>query len=87
MIYQNYNCQQLSDERGKLRGEVSRITSLQQENANTDTAMMTVGIIIFWPALFALAATKDRKEELGKLKGELESVETAMKSRQCAPGE
>jgi hypothetical protein len=49
--------------------------------------MMAVGLIIFWPALFALAATKDRKEELGKLKGELEAVETAMKSRQCAPGE
>jgi len=86
MIYQSWECKNILDEQGRIRSELNRISSLQQENANTDTAMMTVGVIIFWPALFALAATKDRKEELGKLKGESDALDAVIKQKQCAPG-
>jgi len=65
------------------------VSGLQRENANADAAMMTVGIIILWPVLFGLAATKDRKEELGRLKGEYEAVDLSSRTKQCtapAPG-
>ncbi len=44
---------------------------------------MGVGLILFWPALFGLAATKDRKEELGRLKGEYEAIDHNIRGKQC----
>ena len=44
---------------------------------------MTVGLILFWPALFGLAATRDRKDDLGRLKGEYEAVELQGRKKQC----
>jgi hypothetical protein len=88
-MYQNWSCEQLVDERTRLVKEVDRVSGLQRENANADTAMMTVGLIVLWPVLFGLAATHDRKDELGRLKGEYEAVDFQMKGKQCsmpAPG-
>ncbi|MBS0523157.1 MAG: hypothetical protein JSS04_05930 [Proteobacteria bacterium] len=81
--YQNWSCDQLTEERIRLTKEVDRVGGLQRENANADTAMMAVGLIIFWPALIGLAATKDRKEELGRLKGEYEAVDSSLKGKAC----
>src|SRR5437762_1280624 len=61
VTYQSWSCDQLLDERIRLTKEVERVSGLQRENANADTAMMTVGVILLWPMLFGLAATKDRK--------------------------
>lgn len=88
--YNNWTCEQLFEERIRLSKEVERVSGLQRENANADAAMMTVGLIILWPMLFGLAATKDRKDELGRLKGEYDAVDTSMKGKQCtmpAPGQ
>ena len=88
-MYQNWSCDQLVDEKTRLTSDVQRVSGLQRENANADVAMMTVGLIIFWPALIGLAATKDRKDELGRLKGEYDAVDLSIRSRQCtipAPG-
>jgi hypothetical protein len=45
--------------------------------------MLTVGLIIFWPALIGMAATTDRREELARLRGEYEAVEASMREKQC----
>lgn len=82
-MYKDWNCTQLFEERMRLTKEVDRVSGLQRENAGADAAMMTVGLIIFWPALFGLAATKDRKNELGRLKGEYDAVDHSMKTQQC----
>lgn len=82
-IYQNWTCEQLVEERLRLTGEVQRVSGLQRENAAADTVMMAVGIVVFWPVLFGLAMTKDRKDELGRLKGEYDAVDLATRSRSC----
>ncbi len=83
VAYQGYACDQLGDERHRLGDEVNRIAGLQRENANGDAVLLTVGLVIFWPALIGMAATKDRSGELGKLKGEYEAVESQMRMKQC----
>ncbi len=85
ITYQNWTCEQLVDEQKRLKSEVQRITGLQKENADADVALMGVGLILFWPALFGLAATKDREEELGKLKGEYDAIGEQMKTKGCEP--
>jgi len=81
--YQAWSCPQLYEEKTRLTREVERVSGLQRENANADAALMGVGLIIFWPALFGLAATKDRKEELGRIKGEYEAVDNNIRAKQC----
>lgn len=83
VIYQNWTCDQITEERVRLSREVTRISGLQRENAHADAAMMTVGIVLLWPVLFGLAATKDRKDEVARLKGEYEAVDQAMRQKQC----
>jgi len=88
-MYQNWSCEQLTEEKRRLTKEVQRVSGLQRENANADAALMTVGLILLWPVLFGLAATKDRKDELGHLKGEYDAVDLSVKTKQCtapAPG-
>ena len=81
--YQSWSCENLLEERTRLSREVTRVAGLQRENANADAAMMTVGLIILWPALLGMAATKDRKDELARLKGEYEAVEEQGRIKQC----
>ena len=83
VIYQHYQCAQLTEERIRLAREVDRVSGLQRENATGDAVMLTVGLIILWPVLIGMAATKDRKEELGKLKGEYEAVDAQARMKQC----
>lgn len=81
--YRAWNCAQLQEERIRLDGEVARVANLQRENANADAALLTVGLIIFWPALIGMAATTDRREELGRLRGEHEAVQAALREHNC----
>lgn len=81
--YQSWTCDQLNAEDGRLRGRIATVAGLQRENANADAALMTVGLIIFWPALFGLAATVDRREELGRLRGEYEAVQQQRREKSC----
>ena len=85
VIYQGFQCEQLTEEHRRLTHELNRVAELQRENATGDAVMLTVGLVILWPVLIGMAATKDRKNELGKLKGEFEAVEAQMKMKQC-PG-
>lgn len=80
--YSSWTCEQLADERIRLTSEVEHLTGLQRENANADTAMV-VGGIFLWPVLFGLAATNDRRDELGRVKGEYEAVDMAARMKAC----
>ncbi len=82
--YRAWTCPQLTEERLRLDGEVARVANLQRENANADAALLTVGLIIFWPALIGMAATTDRRDELGRMRGEYLAVETTMREQNCA---
>lgn len=47
--------------------------------------MMGVGLILFWPALIGLAATKDRENDLAQLRGEYNAVDQAARRKNtCA---
>jgi hypothetical protein len=82
--YQTWSCEQLFEEKRRIHAEVARVADLQRENANADAVLLTVGVIIFWPALIGMAATKDRKEDLSRLKGEFEAVDQTLRQKQCS---
>lgn len=84
--YQAWSCPQLFDEKARVASELERASSLQKENATTDAVIVGAGIILAPILLIGLAATKDRKDEIGRLKGEYEALDTNIKAKQCTPG-
>lgn len=81
--YQGYDCDQIAGEEGRIQVRVSQLGGRLDEAANNDKGIMTVGLIIFWPVLFALGGTKQQEAEYGRLKGEYEGLQQAAILKKC----
>lgn len=83
--YRTLECPALMEERRRVHTELTRIEALQKENHEADGASMAVGMILFWPALIALAATTDRSEMIAAMKGERDAMDIVMREKACVP--
>lgn len=82
-VYASYSCHALTAERTAIEGHVQELTAHQRSKANTDTAVMTVGLVLFWPALFALSAGRDYEADLSVAKGKHDAVLEAGQAKGC----
>jgi hypothetical protein len=83
MQYSTYDCDQLRQELGRVGSRVGQLTGRLDEAASNDKAIVGVGMILFWPALFALGGTKQQEAELSRLKGEYDAIQTTSTSKKC----
>jgi len=81
--YSNYDCDQLCQELARIQGRVRQPSGRLDEAASNDKAIAGVGILLFWPALFALGGTKQQEAELSRLKGEYEALQVASTNKKC----
>lgn len=81
--YQSYDCQQLAAESQRVVQRVQELGGHLDQAARNDAALVGVGVVLFWPALFALGGTKSQEAEYGRLKGEAEAVQQAAVARKC----
>lgn len=81
--YSHLDCDQIRQEIVRVNARISEVAGVQQKHANNDAVAMGVGLVIFWPALFFLAGG-DRKEELARLKGEYEALQTVAIEKKCS---
>ncbi len=88
MKYDGADCKQPARGAEEIDTRLHAVTGTLQTKANTDAAIVTVGVILFWPALFALGATggKPEEAELGHLKGEAEALARTAKAEGCDIG-
>ena len=84
MQYANYDCEQLRTESMRISGRVNQLTGRLDEAASNDKAITGVGLILFWPALFALGGTQQQEAELSRLKGEYDAIESTANTKKCA---
>lgn len=84
ITYANHDCQQLIAETARIQGRVNQIGGRLDEAASNDKAIMGVGMILFWPALFALGGTKAQEAEYANLKGQADAVQQAAIEKKCA---
>jgi hypothetical protein len=80
--YSDYSCDQIKQELLRVNRRVVEVTGAQQKHADNDAVAMGVGLVLFWLALFFLAGG-DKKEELGRLKGEYDALEQAAIQKDC----
>ena len=84
--YQDVACKRIAIEMDDVNAKLTSATAALDSKATTDAVLTTVGLIVFWPALFALAATggKPEEAELGRLKGEVKALEQASLQKGCS---
>lgn len=85
MQYQSYDCEQLASETQRIQVRVNQLGGRLDEAAANDKAITGIGLILFWPALFALGGTKQQEAEYARLKGEYDAVQQAAVIKKC-PG-
>jgi len=85
MQYQSYDCDQLTAESLRVTQRVSTLQGQVDKAAANDKALTGVGVILFWPALFALGGNQQQEAEYGRLKGEHEAIQQSATLKKC-PG-
>lgn len=83
MQYQSYDCEQITGEAQRIQVRANQIAGRLDEAASNDKAIAGVGIVLFWPALFALGGTKQQEAEYARLKGEYDAVQQAAIAKKC----
>lgn len=68
-------------ERNVIVRRVNALSIEQQKSANTNGVVTGVAPVLFWPAAFALAATKDNATTLSAAKGNYDAVTTQMRNK------
>ncbi len=84
--YQGYDCDQLNAEAQRVQVRVGQLGGRLDEAANNDKVLMGVGMLLFWPALFALGGTKQQEADYARMKGEYDAIQQAMITKKCDPG-
>jgi len=83
--YQSWSCEQIYEENSRLAVRVSQLGGKVDERANGDAAAMTIGMILFWPALFFVKGNGPEAQEYARLKGEHEALQKAVSTKGCIP--
>ena len=82
--FEKWDCAQLYSETEAMQNEVLRVAGEQDGAADRDVVAVGVGLVLFWPALFLLAAGDD-EAQLSHLKGKHKALTTAMEMKGCDP--
>jgi hypothetical protein len=83
IIYRGATCQELAHERRVLADYVMNVTSAQRNSAQSDTALVTASLFIFWPAIFALPLTVDQSAQLATARGHYDALMKAQVEQGC----
>lgn len=83
MQYENWNCRQLAEEAQRISHRAAATAGAQDSQVTKDAVATTVGVIIFWPALFLIGGDKQTAAELARLKGEMEAIEQTSIRKRC----
>lgn len=83
LSYQSYNCVQIGQEAERISARVMELTGAQNKKATGDAVATTVGVIIFWPALFFIGGDDATTAELARLKGEMDAIERVSIEKKC----
>jgi hypothetical protein len=83
LAYQAYDCDQLGAESQRIQVRVQQLSGRLDEASSNDKAITTVGVILFWPILFALGGTKQQEAEYARLKGEYDALQQQAIAKKC----
>lgn len=83
MQYKDYSCDQITAEMQRLSGRANQLAGRLDKAEENDKMIMGAGLILFWPALFALGGTKEQEAEYSRLKGEYDAIHQMAIQKNC----
>lgn len=83
LSFQNYSCAQIGQEVERISARAAELSGIQDEKATSDAVATTVGVVVFWPALFFIEGDGQNAAELAQLKGEYETLEKIATGKGC----
>lgn len=81
--YSSYSCKQIVGERNRVVTKVNELNGVQKKKSENDSVAMGVGMILFWPALFALGSGSDVEPQLASMKGTYDALTAAGTEKGC----
>lgn len=81
--YSDLSCKKIISERNQVVAKVDELAGAQKKKADSDAAMMGVGLVLFWPALIGLAAGKNQETQLASMKGHYDALTAAGTKKNC----
>jgi hypothetical protein len=82
--YQDYDCKQIAAELSRVSSRVSQVGGRLDQAASNDQGIAAAGVLLFWPALFFLGGTKEQEAEYGRLKGQMDALQSVAIQKKCA---
>jgi hypothetical protein len=83
IAYQGLTCDQLAQEAQRVSYAAATATGRQNDQSGRDAVATTVGVVLFWPALFFIGGDKGNAAEIARLKGEMQAIEQANIAKNC----
>lgn len=85
--YKTYTCNQLIEEMDRISRRGATLHSTLDQKAGNDGVQLTIGMLLFWPALFLLEGGDGPDAvEYSNLKGEFEAMKAMVVQKNCTPG-
>lgn len=81
--YSSFSCKQIISERNRIVQKVNELNGVQKKKADNDAAAMGIGMILFWPALFALGGGSDVEPQLASMKGNYDALTSVGTQKSC----
>ena len=75
-------CTELNNDATILNARLATAMGQQQATADNDAAMVGIGMLIFWPMLFAVGGN-DQSPAIAQMTGEAEAIRAAAIARGC----
>ena len=80
--YSGHDCEQIKQEYACVNQELAAMSKKQATASTVDTVALSVGLVLFWPALFFMIGG-DNEAELAQLLGDREAIEAIAIDKKC----
>ncbi|MDC3307302.1 metal ABC transporter ATP-binding protein [bacterium] len=81
--YKDYTCDQIIMEMDHVGVRVDELYASLKKRADGDAAVTGIGLILFWPVLFAIDGDGPEAQEYARLKGEYEALRQQSVAKNC----
>lgn len=88
LVYKDYDCDQIIMEMDHVSRRTAELMNSLQKKSSNDKVQAGIGLILFWPVLFALeGGDGPEAAEYARLKGEYEALRQVLVEKKCASDE
>ncbi len=81
--FATWDCERLDTEADRVQKRAVDVAYAVDERAGSNIVALGVGVAIFWPALLAMRPPGPESDELARLKGRHDALQSAARSRGC----